>query len=359
VTVPLHRLDIQSGTEDLIEEIGRIIGYDRLPATLLADSLPEQREDRELTIEERVRDTLVSTGLQEVMTYALTEPRAEAPLEMDSGPYVELLNPISTEMRVMRRSVLASMLKVASVNLRHSDTLELFEIGTSYQPVTGEKLPAELRRLGMVLTGRRQAEFWTDPQNGPVPTYDFFDAKGILDCLWQALHLSDVTYEPAQATWLHPARRALVKCGSEMIGAFGELHPKTAAAFDLGDRAVLAGEFDLQTIFASVPDRFDFQPVPRFPPALRDIAVIVAEDVSAARIEQEIRTAGAPLLADMRLFDLYRGESIPAGTKSLAYALTYQAADRTLVDKEVDKAHKKIEDRLKHVLKARIRGQDS
>ena len=98
-------------------------------------------------------------------------------------------------------------------------------------------------------------------------------------------------------------------------------------------------------------------PVPRFPPALRDIAVIVAEDIPAARIEQEIRTAGAPLLAGMRLFDLYRGESIPAGTKSLAYALTYQAEDRTLTDKEVDKAHKKIEDRLKHVLHAQIRGK--
>jgi len=359
VTVPPHRLDIQAGAEDLIEELGRIIGYDRLPATLLADSLPEQREDRELTIEEHVRDALVSMGLQEVMTYALTEPVAEAPLGMDSVPYVEILNPISSEMRVMRHSVLASMLRIASANLRHTDTLELFEIGTIYQPVAGEKLPLEPRRLGLVLTGRRGSEFWADPQDGPVPAYDFFDAKGILDGLWQALHLSDVTYEPGTATWLHPARRAHLKCGSDVIGAIGELHPKATAAFDLGERVVLAGELDLQKIFALVPNRFDFQPVPRFPPALRDIAVIVAEDVPAARVEQEMRAAGAPLLADMRLFDLYRGESISVGTKSLAYALTYQAADRTLVDKEVDRAHKKIEDRLKHVLKARIRGQDS
>jgi phenylalanyl-tRNA synthetase beta chain len=359
VTVPPHRLDIQAGAEDLIEELGRIIGYDRLPATLLADSLPEQREDRELTIEERVRDTLVSMGLQEVMTYALTEPAAESPLGMDGRPYVEILNPISTEMRVMRHSVLASVLRIASANLRHTDPLELFEIGTIYHPVAREKLPLEQRRLGLVLTGRRQADFWADPQGHSVEPYDFFDAKGILDRLWQALHLSDVTYEPAQESWLHPARSAHVKRGSDVIGTFGELHPKTAAALDLGERTVLAGEFDLQKTFALVPDRFDFQPVPRFPPALRDIAVIVAEDVPAARVEQEIHVAGAPLLAGMRLFDLYRGESIPQGTKSLAYALTYQAADRTLVDKEVDRAHKKIEDRLKHVLKARIRGQDS
>jgi phenylalanyl-tRNA synthetase beta chain len=360
VTAPPHRLDIQSGTEDLIEELGRIIGYDRLPATLLADSLPEQREDHDLAIEERVRDTLVSMGLQEIMTYALTEPGAEAPLGSDSRPYVEIVNPISSDMRVMRHSVLASMLRVAAVNLRQADTLELFEIGTTYEPVAGEKLPLEQKRLGLVLTGRRQDEFWADSQDRHIPTYDFFDAKGVLASLWQALHLDAVvTYEPAQASWLHPARSAHVKCYGELIGTFGELHPKATAAYDLAERAVLAGEFNLQRIFALVPDRFDFRPVPRFPPALRDIAVIVAEDVPAARVEQEIRTAGAPLLADLRLFDLYRGESIPAGTKSLAYALTYQAADRTLVDKEVDKAHKKIEDRLKHVLKARIRGQEN
>src|SRR5262249_35654268 len=160
--------------------------------------------DRELTIEERVRDTLSSMGLQEVMTYALTEPAAEAPLGMDTGPYVEILNPISTEMSVMRHSVLASVLRVASANLRHTDTLELFEVGTIYQPVAGEKLPAEPRRLALLLTGRRAGEFWADPQDRPAEAYDFFDAKGVLEGLWQALHLSNVTYEPVKASWLHP-----------------------------------------------------------------------------------------------------------------------------------------------------------
>jgi phenylalanyl-tRNA synthetase beta chain len=139
---------------------------------------------------------------------------------------------------------------------------------------------------------------------------------------------------------------------------FGELHPKAAAAFDLGKRAVLVAEFDLATLLAAVPARFAYAPVPRFPAALRDVAVIVPEATPAEAVAAEVRAGGAGLLSGVQLFDVYRGDSIPAGTKSLAFALSYQAADRTLTDKEVDKAHQKIEARLKHVLKAVIRGKE-
>src|SRR5262249_3545848 len=139
------------------------------------------------------------------------------------------------------------------------------------------------------------------------------------------------------------------------VGSFGEMHPKVAEAYDLGGKTVLVGELDVEALQAAVPVRYAYAPVPRFPAALRDVAVIVDESLPAERVVAEIRAAGNDLLCCVRLFDLYRGESIPAGKKSLAYALTYQAEDRTLTDKEVDKAHKKIEDRLKHVLKAQIR----
>ena len=121
---------------------------------------------------------------------------------------------------------------------------------------------------------------------------------------------------------------------------------------------MLVAEFDVEALQAATPARFSYTPVPRFPAALRDIAVVVPESIPAEQLEAEIRKAGGDLLSGVRLFDLYRGNQIPAGTKSLAYALSYQAADRTLADKEIDKAHKKIEDHLKHVLKAQIRGKD-
>ena len=191
-----------------------------------------------------------------------------------------------------------------------------------------------------------------------MPLLDVFDLKGVVEGFAAGLHLCDVGYRPASMAYLHPGKAAELLVGGQAVGAFGVLHPKVALAYELGNRPVLVAEFDMDAILAAVPSRHSYAPVPRFPAALRDIAVIIDEQVTAERVVTEIRAAGAPLLRDVRLFDLYRGESIPADKKSLAYALSYQADDRTLTDKEVDKAHKKIEDRLKHVLKALIRGEE-
>jgi phenylalanyl-tRNA synthetase beta chain len=258
----------------------------------------------------------------------------------------------------MRRSILAGVLEVAERNLRHTDTVRLFEVGSVYLPRPGEKLPAEPRRLAFVLCGRRYPDSWTDAAETDPELLDFFDVKGIVESLAASLHLAEVEYRPVAAPGLHPRRAAELRANNAVIGAFGALHPKAAEALKLEGRTVLAGEFDLDALRTVTPVRFRAAPVPQYPAALRDVAVIVPEDVPAATVEREIRTAGSDLLSGLRLFDLYRGDSIAAGHKSLAYALSYQALDRTLTDKEVDKAHKKIEDRLKHVLKAAIRGKD-
>ena len=173
------------------------------------------------------------------------------------------------------------------------------------------------------------------------------------------MHLANVTYQPAKdVPHLHPGRAARFVVNGVDVGSFGELHPKVASAFKLAERAVLVAEFDLEAIFAAIPSRFAYRAISHFPPVLRDVAIVVADEVPAERVLAELKTAGAELLDDVRLFDVYRGESIPAGTKSLAYALTYRVSDRQLGDKEVDKAHLKIEGRLRHVLKAQIRGKD-
>jgi len=356
VTTPPHRLDIQAGSADLIEELARIHGYDRMPATLPADDLPEQHANKSVILEDQLRDILVNAGLQEVITYGLTEPGREAPLGMADTEYVQLINPITSERIVMRHSVLAGVLEVAAANLRHTENVRLFEIGPVYLPRQGETLPDEPRRLALVLIGRRGLEFWADP--APEANLDFFDLKGVIETLVRELHLPDVYYRPALQTYLHPGRAAELVVAGASAGYFGQMHPKTAEAIGLESRVVLVAELDAEKILAAVPERYTYEPVPRYPSALRDIAVIVEETISAEQIEKEIRTAGGNLLAGIRLFDLYRGESIPPGTKSLAYALIYRAEDRTLTDKEVDKAHKKIEDRLKHVLKAQIRGEE-
>lgn len=361
VVTPPNRLDIQEGEADLIEDLVRIHGYDRLPATMLAEELPEQHTNTEIVFEDRVRDILANAGLQEVITYALTTPAREAVLGPEPAKYVQLLNPVSSDRTVMRQSLLASVLEVAAINLKNFTDVRLFELGRIYVPKAGEKLPDEPRRLALFLTGPRRSEFWEDASRGdsaPAPL-DFFDLKGVIETLVGDLHLPDVQYRPSSAPYLHPGRAAEVQVGGKVVGHFGQLHPRVAerGGFD-PQRLVLVGEFDVDALQATVPERYAYQPVPRFPAALRDIAVVVASDITAERLENEIRAAGGNLLRELRLFDVYKGTGIPEGHKSLAYALAYQAEDRTLTDKEIDKAHRKIADRLKNVLKAQIRGEE-
>ncbi len=365
VTVPPHRLDVHE-TADLIEDLARVHGYDRLPATLLKDQLPEQVGNKSLDLEECVRDLLVNAGLQEVITYSLTEPTRERPLVGEQQNYVRLANPISSDRVVMRQSVLSGVLEVTAANLRHTKDVCLFEIGAVYMPQPGQKLPDEPRRLALVMTGKHSPEFWATEVASRVALapgeddlkVEFFDLKGVIESLVGELHLTQVSYRRSSFPYLHPGRAAELLLSDRPVGSFGQLHPQVASHYGLGDEPVLVAELDLEAILPKVPERYHFVPVPRFPSALRDIAVVVAETVTAEQVMTEIRSAGGDLLGDIRLFDFYKGESIPPGTKSLAFALSYQAPDRTLTDKEVDKAHKKIEDRLKHVLKAQVRGEE-
>jgi phenylalanyl-tRNA synthetase beta chain len=296
--------------------------------------------------------------LQEAVTYSLTAADKEKPLALPPREYVTLLNPISVERSVMRQSVLASLLEIAAANLRHTDDVRLFEIGAVYLCRPDAKLPDEPRRLAIVLSGKRPPEFWADAGKVVAEPLTFFDLKGVIEALASALHLPEVTHRTAAVSYLHPGKAAELIVGGQAVGHFGEMHPKVAEAYELGARTVLAAELDLEAIKAVVPARHRATAVPRFPAALRDVAVIVEESIPAERVEKEIRAAGGDLLRGVRLFDVYRGESIAPAHKSLAYALTYQADDRTLTDKEVDRAHKKIEDRLRHMLKAQIRGME-
>jgi phenylalanyl-tRNA synthetase beta chain len=354
-TAPTGRVDIQEGPCDLIEELARVYGYDHLPATLLADPLPAQSGNVDLAREERVRDLLVSYGLQEFITYSLTSPQLEAPLAPPANDYLPLVNPITSERHALRHTVLSGVLECTAANLRHTATVKAFEIGPVFLPRAGQQLPDEPSRLAIALTGQRDEANWNAPAGSD---FDFYDLKGLMERLVADLHLQKASFRPAQPAHLHPGKAAELLLDGKSIGTFGELHPKAAASFELGRRCILVGEFDLTTIQAAIPERFQYASVARFPAALRDVAVIVPEETSAETVTSEIRAGGGDLLAGVRVFDLYRGTSIPAGTKSLAFALTYQAADRTLTDKEVDKAHRKIEDRLKHVLKASIRGKE-
>jgi phenylalanyl-tRNA synthetase beta chain len=259
----------------------------------------------------------------------------------------------------MRRTLVPGLLQVAKINLENTDSVSLYELGFVYNPNAKEKLPDEPRMLAVVLCGRRSPPAWDDAQGVTPPQYDFYDLKGVIESLASDLHLPTVSFAAAQSvSWLHPMRAAELRVNGKSVGVFGELHPKVAVNFGLADRAVQAAELDLEALLAAVPDRYGYKPYSSFPPAKRDIAIVVPNDTTAERVLAEIRAAGGDLLTDATLFDVYRGTGLPEGTKSLAFALTYQAADRTLGDKEIAKAHEKVEGRLRHVLHAQIRGKD-
>jgi phenylalanyl-tRNA synthetase beta chain len=318
-----------------------------------------------LTLEETVRDLLVEAGLQEVITYALTMPERETPLGQSGAEYVRLLNPVSAERVVMRRTLLAGVLEVAAGNLRNTGDVRLFEVGSVFLPKAGEKLPDEPTRLALVLTGRRHPEFRTEGVAATPDPLDFFDLKGIVEALTVGLHLPETSYRRSTAAYLHPGRSAELLVAGQSVGWFGQLNPRAAIALSQGDklfkqlleRSLFVAEFDLAAMLAAVPERFAFAPVSPFEHALRDVAVVVPEAVTAEQVVAEIRSAGGALLRQVRLFDLYTGPNIPAGTKSLAFALTYQANDRTLKEKEINEVHLQIEKRLQQTFQAQIRGK--
>jgi len=355
---PPIRMDIGEGivgVADVIEEIARLYGYDNIPETRIGDPLPPQIGNPVHDWEEKLRDQLATLGLQETVNYRMTSPEAQERLG-SQGEFVKLANPSSPEKAVLRRNLMASVLEVVEKNVRLRDSLAFFEIGPVFVPNKGD-LPDEPRKLAIAMTGSRQLPAW-DTSDAPV--MDFYDLKGVADAFLTGLGLKDIVYTPADTSTqpgaaFHPGKSAQVTVNGKIIGAFGELHPVAAEKYEFTDTPVLAAEFDLETL-RGVQPAYEITPVPAFPPMLEDIALIVDEALPAAKVEALIRQTGGKMLADARLFDVYRGEQLGEGKKSLAYALTYQAPDRTLTDKEAAKIRNKIVKRLEREVGAELRG---
>ena len=360
-TVPEHRLDVEYPA-DLIEEVARIYGYDRIPITEMADRLPPQRANRDLELEEGVRDTLVGCGLQEVVTYSLTSLEREAALvpgrqaaDLPVESYIVLSNPISQERSVMRRSLLDNVLETAAANLRYRERVELFEVGKVFHPQPGEELPDELRRLCIVMTGSRQGRHWLADEQDDGQPIDFFDLKGVIETLLERLHLEGASFEAAEHPSFQPGRTARLLVHGVGAGVLGEVHPAVRRAFDLPEQRVTGAELDLELLFRQVPASWFVEPISLYPAVLQDLAVIVDEAVPAAEVQALIAAAGGFLLKEVELFDVYRGEPVPEGKKSLAYALTFQAPDKTLRDEVASRQVERIVRRLEQELGAELR----
>ena len=359
VTPPDHRLDIGGdvvGKADILEEVARIYGYDRIPETQIADLIPPQYGNPRLDLEERVRDLLASMGLQEVVTYRLTSPELEANLRVDRDllgrEHIRLANPIGEDRSVLRQDLIGGVLQVMEQNLRARDQISIFEIGPVFIPVEGEQLPDEPNRLAIAMRGPRDSQNWRQPTTEQI---GFYDLKGIIDGLLTGLHLDSVSYEPAVHPTFHPGECARVTVDGSQVGTFGALHPIVAERLGSPHVPIAAAELDLDTIYSLVPDRYPIRPVPAFPPVLEDLAFIVDENVPAERLRGMILETGKPLVSEVTVFDLYHGEQLGRGKKSLAFSVVYQSMGRTLTDEEVLKVRDKIVKRLGKELDAILR----
>ena len=354
VTVPPFRRGDVTREADLVEEVARMDGLEKLPATLPSRHGAHGQLTPRQRLRRRAADALTAQGLHEIVGWSFTSPDLGDRLRL--GPEhvlretVALANPLSTEQSVMRTTLVGSLLDVAQRNrARGLATVRLFEAGAVYLPDRDALLPREPYHLGAILTGVARPPSWRD---GAARRVDFFAIKGVLAGLLDALRVPWTLVE-ASEPFLHPGRSARILADGEPAGWLGEIHPLVAAQWDLDD-TVAAFELDLDVV--PVPTTPLYREVSSFPDVREDLAVVVPEHVSADELIDAVRGAGRPLLAGVDVFDVYRDPGkLGEGNKSLALRLTYRATDRTLTDEEVAERRDAIGAAVERVLGGRIR----
>lgn len=348
VTVPTFRPDVTREI-DLIEEVARIWGYEKIPRSHSARGdayVPTHAED-ELT--SAIKNFLCAQGYNEVVTNTLVDPGWLEKLGLPASP-VRLQNPIAEALSVLRTGLVSSLLEVVRRNRnRQADLIKLFEVGRIFLS-SREKLPREKLVLGIVATGIRQRQSW-DAAEAPV---DLFDLKGVLDSLAQRFRLNGFALEPKAVPFLDPESSFRLLLNGAEVGSLGAVGSEAQEFFDLSD-AVYYAECDFGALLAAGVSRPTYEPLDRYPFVERDIAVVVDRTCLAGDLLAAIRQTGGELVREARLFDLYQGQPLPLDKRNLAFRLRYQSRERTLTDREVDAIQERIVAALKKQFDAALR----
>ena len=351
VSVPRRRWDIHIEA-DLYEEIARIYGYDKLPATLpkgdgTAGQLTETQKLRR-----KVRTVAEGAGLTEVITYALTTPEKAVQFSTNPSNLTELMWPMTVDRSVLRQNMVAGILDTVAYNVaRKNKDLALYEIGKVFEQKGNpqEELPTEINSFAFALTGLvTEKDFQT-----PAVPVDFFYAKGILEALFDRLGLK-VEYTVTQAlASMHPGRTAAILLDGQVIGFVGQVHPVTAKDYNIPETYV--AEINLTAIEKAIQPAKPFVEITKFPAVTRDIALLLKAEISHKEVVEAIEAAGVKRLTDIKLFDVFSGEKLGLGMKSMAYTLTFQNPEDTLEDEEVARYMEKIQKSLEVTIGAEVR----
>jgi phenylalanyl-tRNA synthetase beta chain len=353
-TPPVVRTDIAIA-EDIVEEVGRIAGYDRLPTRVPDGPLPLAERHPFEDFRERTRDALAGFGLQEIVAYSLIDPAWLRMLAADDACVapepLHVVNPTTVAQSAARPTLRASLLDTARRNLRHRDGLAIFEIAPVYLPRRGD-LPDERPTVAILLAGEalpvKEGETWLVGER----KWDLRDIQGMVQGLADLLRVR-VGGEEARAPGMHPGRSlALAKDGVTHL-VWGQLDPRISRMWELPDETFVA-EIDLAS-WHRAAQPVKIVPPPRYPAARRDLAVVVSETTSYAAVEEAIRSAAGRELESLGLLDIYRGAQVGEGRKSLAVRLVLRSATATLADADVDRVVRRIAGRLQHEVSATIR----
>ena len=355
VTPPVIRTDIGI-TEDVVEEVARIVGYDRIPVRIPDGPLPLHERHPLHELRETVRDLLVGLGLQETISYSLIDPAWLERMTADGAPLgpdpIRVRNPTSAAQSVARPTLRPSLLDTAARNHKHRDGFGVFEIAPVYLPRQGD-LPDERWTIAFLLTGKAEQQTWlTKPRD-----WDVYDARGIILALHRGLSVGGVGSRGDRTTGapgLHPGRSVQITVDGRPAVVYGQLDPRVAERWELPS-ATFIGELDLQILLEDLQRSTAVTP-PRFPGAHRDVAFVVDESLAYGELAKEVRGAAKDTLESVALLDVYRGPQVGAGKKSFALRLVMRSATGTLTDADVEKVLTRVEGRVLHKLGGVLRG---
>lgn len=355
VCVPSFRVDLEREI-DLVEEIARLNGFENIPVTMPKARVFSDLPPKHQRMERRLRNLLASQGFNEVINFSFVSPDVFDKLLLaesdERRTTVTLRNPLVEEQSVMRTTLLPSLLETAIKNINNREANQrIFELRRVYLPKQGQELPAEPLYLAGILTGRRDAEGWNQAKD-PV---DFYDAKGIVETIAAELKIADILYLPGQTEkFLHPGKACNIILGGEKAGSIGELHPDVQENFGI-DQVVYYFEINFEKLVASSRDAESVTAPSRFPDTIRDIAMLITNETPSMAILECVRNLKIKELEEVSIFDLYMGEHVPTGYKSIAIRNRYRSQDKTLTDDEVTRVHERVINHLVNELKVSIR----
>jgi phenylalanyl-tRNA synthetase beta chain len=347
---PYWRSDIHI-PEDLIEEVARITGYDKIVPAMLCEALPKQNPEPSFRLKRGLKNTLTGYGLQEIVTYALTSEPLLKKVYPESNAVnpapLYIMNPMTEEQTCLRTNLRAGIMAALAANRRFEDGgIKLFELGKVYLR-NGVNLPDEPDILTGVLAGSRLEKSW----NTPDDAVDFYDAKGVIEGLLASIGIKPSFAESNDETFA-AKKQAVVLVDGKPVGVLGEVHPKVLTAFELSEPAYLF-ELNVTALLPYSAAPMLYQPVPRFPSVPRDIALVLDYNVPYEKVLDVI--AGFPLVTKVKLFDVFSGKQVGEGKKSLAYSIIFMSPDHTLTDDEVNAVLDKIVARLNKEFGAALR----